>query len=149
MANIQPSGWSDDGHANNNDDKGDAPLQYDDDAWQNDGWSSNNLDQGSSYASTEVQNGKSTPVWPFLVAALVAGVIGAMFVVSRRKRRLDQEEHPLDGAVKKRQRLFAGMSKKKGALVEDFDNEEETRPNFIEISERKESYKSPQCDDSI
>lgn len=151
MANIQPDNyWDDDGHTDDNA----ANVEYDDDAWANDGWTSNNLDQGSSYASTEVQNGKPTPVWPFLVAALVAGCVGAMFVVSRRKRRIEMDQHPLDGAVKKRQRLFSGLSKKQNSLAaNDFENDD--KPSFIEISEsgvgssKRSMYKSPQCDDSI
>ena len=127
MANIQLHGWGDDGY---------------------DGWKSNNLDQGSSYASNGVQNGGNTPIWPFLVAAFVAGAIGAMLVVARHKRRKQRIEHPLDGAVKKRQRLFSGLSKKQGALNEDFDDEDD-KPKFIEVSERKNSYKSPKCDDSL
>ncbi|KAL3783437.1 hypothetical protein ACHAWO_011919 [Cyclotella atomus] len=155
MANINPADyWSDDGHGGNDDAAATddaANVQGDDDKWANDGWTSNNLDQGSSYASTEVQNGKSTPVWPFLLAALVAGCIGAAIVVTRRKRRAEMSEHPLDGAVKKRQRLFNGFNKKNGLAAEDFENED--KPNFIEISEsgagRKSLYKSPDCDDSI
>ena len=145
MANINPDGWGDDGH---NDD-GKAGWG-DDDGWYDDGWTSSNLDQGS-YATGTDMNGKTTPIWPFLVAALVAGVIGAIFVVSRRKRRIQESGHPLDGAVKKRQRLFAGMNtrnRKQGALNEDFDNEDE-KPNFIEISDTRRSYRSPQCDDSF
>ena len=147
MANISPGGWGDDGYSTDNN-YDDASVEYDDDGWNNDGWTSSNLDQGSSYASTEIQ-GNKTPVWPFLLTAFVAGVIGAMFVVARRKRREERSEHPLDGAVKKRQRLFTGLSRNKKGLGEDFDCEEE-RPNFIEISDvQRKSYKSPHCDDSI
>lgn len=137
--------WGDDGYS--------ADDTYDDDQWNNDGWTSNNLDQGSSYASSEIQT-ERTAVWPFLLTAFVAGVIGAMFVVARRKRREERSEHPLDGAVKKRQRLFAGMSRnsRKVPLGEDFDCEDDmnNRPKFIEISESpRKSYQSPSCEDSL
>lgn len=148
MSNIA-NGWNGDGH-----DDSTQPVQ--DDAtsstsgWGADGWSASNLDaNGAAYASKEVENSGGMPVWPFVVGALVAGVVGAMFVVSRRKRREEQNDHPLDGAIKKRQRLFSGFSRKKqGALNEDFDNEDD-QPNFIEISEAKKKYKSPKTDDSL
>ncbi|KAL7489911.1 hypothetical protein ACHAW6_015650 [Cyclotella cf. meneghiniana] len=133
--------WNGDGHD-------DSTQAVQDDAtssgWGADGWSSSNLGaNGAAYASKEVENSGTVPVWPFVVGALVAGVVGAMFVVSRRKRRDDQSEHPLDGAIKKRQRLFSGFSRKKeGALNEDFENED-GQPNFIEISEAKKKYKNP------
>jgi hypothetical protein len=63
----------------------------------------------------------------------------------QRKRR-EEDSHPLDGSIKKRQKLFSGFSRnKKGALNEDFDNEE-GKPNFIEIGEhnkRTNSYAAP------
>jgi len=118
--------------------------------WGADGWSSSNLNtNGAAYASKEVENAGGLPIWPFVVGALVAGVMGAIFVVSRRKRREEHNDHPLDGAIKKRQRLFAGFSRKKqGALNEDFDNED-GEPNFIEISEAKKMYKNPKTNESL
>ena len=120
---IAHGGWSDDGH----DDAGDdvEPVEYDD-GWSDDGWTS------AAYASQEVQNEKSTPVWPFLLAGLVACVVGVMFVVSRRKRRSEAQESGSvsDGAAAKRKRVFNFGKKKQGALNEDFDNED----NYVEMS---------------
>jgi hypothetical protein len=120
------NGWQDDGHAATDD--ATAAVEYDD-GWSDDGWTSN---ASASYASKGIQNSASTPVWPFLVAALVAGVVGVMFVVSRRKRRSDAEES-LNGTAatsSKRKRLFNFGRKKKGSLGEDFDNED----NYVEMS---------------
>jgi hypothetical protein len=122
---MSNGGWSDDGHTDDGTD--DAPIQYDDDAWQNDGYASNNL-QGS-YATKAVQNDASTPVWPFLLAALVAGVVGVAFVVLRRKKR-QSEADDSSVASTKRRRLFNFGRKKQGALNEDFDNES----NYVEMS---------------
>lgn len=146
--NIGGNGWKDDGYSVTDDATDDNSATDDaqnvvDDQWGSDGWSASNLDSGNSFASKS--GNKSTPVWPFIVGALVAGVIGAAFIVSRRKRR-EEDSHPLDGSIKKRQKLFSGFSRnKKGALNEDFDNEE-GKPNFIEIGEhnkRTNSYAAP------
>ena len=142
MQNVDlESLWNGDGYATTSSSAAPAPINYDDDTWGTDGWVGNNLN--SSYATKGVNNAGGVPIWPFIVGALVAGVVGAAFVVSRRKRRVEQDEHPLDGAVKKRQRLFSGFSrKKKGALNEDFDNEDDA-PQFVEISDAKNKYRSP------
>ncbi|KAL3783443.1 hypothetical protein ACHAWO_011925 [Cyclotella atomus] len=128
VANVQPNGWSDDGHAATDD----AAVVYDD-AWSDDGWTANAAaTNNASYATSAVQNSSSTPVWPFLVAALVAGVVGVMFVVSRRKRRSDAEESLNETATttKSRKRLFNFGRKKKGSINDDFDNED----NYVEMS---------------
>lgn len=84
--NIGGNGWKDDGYSVTDDATDDNSATDDaqnvvDDQWGSDGWSASNLDSGNSFASKS--GNKSTPVWPFIVGALVAGVIGAAFIVSR------------------------------------------------------------------
>ena len=73
-------GWSADGHDSNY--SGDVDYTNEDGStWSDDGWNSSNLDNGNANGSTFEVNAQS--IVPFLVGALVAGVIGAAFVVSR------------------------------------------------------------------
>ena len=75
-------GWSADGHDGSNY-SGDVDYTNGDGSttWSDDAWNSSNLDNGNANGSTFEVNAQS--IVPFLVGALVAGVIGAAFVVSR------------------------------------------------------------------
>lgn len=73
-------GWNADGHDSNY--SGDVDYTNEDGStWSDDGWNSSNLDNGNANGSTFEVNAQS--IVPFLIGALVAGVIGAAFVVSR------------------------------------------------------------------
>ena len=77
--------WGDDGY-------GTYPIQDDyklsDDGWNGNsgdgsgGWEESKLDNRQGMADTQAKN-ETVPAWPFLVGAVVAGVIGAVFIASR------------------------------------------------------------------
>ncbi len=46
--------------------------------WGSDGWAENNLNEARMDGGN-----KSVPIWPFVVGAMVAGLVGAAFVVTR------------------------------------------------------------------
>eukprot|EP00804_Cyclotella_cryptica_P003381 CCRYP_021188-RA/>CCRYP_021188-RA protein AED:0.10 eAED:0.10 QI:213/1/1/1/1/1/2/412/218 len=101
------------------------------DGWSDDAWGSDG--HTTAYASRQAQSGSGMSVWPFAIGALVASVIGAAFVIIRRKQRAQ-----LGGSNNAFSSFFSW--KKQGALNDDFHNDE---PNFIEISDAKNKYKSP------
>jgi len=101
------------------------PIEYDD-GWSDDGWT-------NSYSYKGGQDSGSIPIWPFSVAALVAGVIGVALVVSRRKKRAEMIEHDAvtSSTTSWRKRLFSGFNRKKqGTLNADFDNDD----NYVKMS---------------
>jgi len=138
--------WDDDGYDDATDDNT-APIV--DDAWQNDGYNDDGTDvvvngwaadgwEESNLNGARMDGGNnSVPIWPFVVGAMVAGLVGAAFVVTRRKRRVEVDNHPLEGSVKKRMGVFGVFSGTKSS------NKEVGKPSFIEINERKQSYKAP------
>lgn len=65
---IEESGWGDDGH-----DGGSSSY----------GWNENNLDSGSGNSAGASPRNAAMNVVPFIAAALVAGMFGAAFVVTR------------------------------------------------------------------
>lgn len=73
------SNWDNDGYSS---DGTTSYGSYNDDKWTDDGWNSNNLDNGGSAAGTTFI-GTAKSIAPFLIGALVAGFIGAAFVVMR------------------------------------------------------------------
>lgn len=87
-----------------------------------DGWKSNNLETGGS---------SNTTVWPFVVAAMVAGLVGTAFIVKRKNREEGQETQPIEESLKKRMKLF--QKKKRGLLNDDVVVDHES-PQLIEIS---------------
>jgi len=99
---------------------------WSDDAWGTDGYT-------TAYASRQAQSGSGMSILPFAIGGLVACLIGVAFVIIRRKNRAD-----LGGSNNTMSSFFS--RKKQGALNEDFDKDE---PNFIEISDTKNKYKSP------
>ena len=72
---VTDDAWKNDGYVPEEDD---TPENIVDDAWTADGWEQSNL-SGASLAS----GNRSTPIWPFVLGAMVAGVMGAAFVVAR------------------------------------------------------------------
>jgi len=120
-------------YSNGGDDDGSAYVSGGD-QWQADGWEQNNLGNrdGASGAGLSAGN-----IAPFVIGALIAGVMGAAFVVTRKRRQEQEDAHPLEGSLKKRMKLFSGgvfRRKKKGMLDDDVEEGGGGTPAFVEIS---------------
>lgn len=109
-----------------------------DDAWSADGygddqWQESELGRGSGAGGN---NSAATNIGPFLLGALAAGIIGAALMVTRKRRQEQEENHPLEGSLKKRMKLFNGgvFRKKKGPTLNGEIAGAESAPAFIEIS---------------
>lgn len=134
--------WVGDGHDDNysgsvdysdGDDDGSTYITADD-QWTADGWTENNL--GTNKSGNAAEGGDKVDPAPFILGALVAGVIGAAFVVTRKRRQDQDDAHPLEGSLKKRMRLFSGgvlSRKKRPILNDDVEEANGNTPAFIEI----------------
>ena len=62
----------------------DGAGSFADDQWNADGWESSNLDNGGTMTGgVKVGSSETMNIWPFIVGALVATVVGTAFVASR------------------------------------------------------------------
>ena len=71
------------GNNNNGDSSSSSSSSGNGDEWNADGWESSNLGNGSSNGAGSSMGLKADSIIPFIVGALVAGVIGAAIVVAR------------------------------------------------------------------
>lgn len=116
-----------------------ADVSYDDKYdWNGDGhdndWTQSELGNGDNYQGTGSSAGAAVNVGIFLVGAAVAAVVGAALMATRKRRQEDEENHPLEGSLKKRMKLFSGgVFRKKGPALNG-DVAEDGAPAFIEIS---------------
>lgn len=89
--------------------------------------------------SGSIESGSSAKsIGTFIFVALAAGVAGAAFMVSRKNRDEEEHNHPLEGSLKKRMKLFTGGVFRKprvgGSLNIPGDDGNGNTPAFIEIA---------------
>ena len=81
---VGDDAWNNDGYTDNNvpatDDAAEVVV---DDAWTADGWAADGWEESNLSGASLARGNISTPIWPFVLGALVAGVVGAAFVVTR------------------------------------------------------------------
>ena len=119
-------GGSDDGNS------GDDAYGGSDDEARNSYLSNNNGNGGNA---VQINSGKSMPVWPFLAAALVVGVVAAALIANRRKQ-ARRGNHALNGSIKRRMELFSGgLPRKEKPAAESslYENDYENEPSYVEM----------------
>eukprot|EP00569_Conticribra_weissflogii_P008192 CAMPEP_0171339322 /NCGR_PEP_ID=MMETSP0878-20121228/7879_1 /TAXON_ID=67004 /ORGANISM="Thalassiosira weissflogii, Strain CCMP1336" /LENGTH=338 /DNA_ID=CAMNT_0011841229 /DNA_START=132 /DNA_END=1148 /DNA_ORIENTATION=- len=130
---VDDEGWGDDGYKYDDGNISADGHGYDyDDGEQYDGWEESALGNGQT---VEIET-ETVKIWPFLVGALVAGVLGAAFVATRRKRDAEGEDHPLDGIISKKMRTFGVFGRH---VQPSLDLNDEDKPAFVEINEIKKN----------
>jgi len=98
-------------------------------------WESSNLDNGAG-SSVSIGGGSSAKsIGAFIFVAMAAGLAGAAFMVSRKNREEEENNHPLEGSLRKRMKLFTGgvlrQPRMGGSLnIPGVDD----NPSFIEIA---------------
>ena len=87
----------------------------------------------NSYQSanaSQIAGGKSLPVWPFLAAALIVGVIAAVLMANKRKQ--DRRgNHALNEFIKR------GLPRREKPAAESslYENDYENESSFVEMKD--------------
>lgn len=83
----------------------------------------NEYNEGSGYAN-QINGKKNLNVWPFLIAALVVGIVAAALMTKKRKQTANGYRDTLAKSVKRRMQYFQGGSSASVSLSQNgYDNE--------------------------
>lgn len=131
------SGGSDDSVAQDDGDGSYSGWGDDDVATTGDDWNTVQDDENDLQEVTNnLSNETGSTVWGFIVAAILAGMVGVAFFVFKRDKDEDGLDHPLDGAVSKRIKLFTGVFNHDKSTLE---SNASPKPTVLEISEIEKS----------
>jgi hypothetical protein len=83
----------------------------------------NEYNEGSGYAN-QINGEKNLNIWPFLIAALVVGIVAAALMTKKRKQTANGYRDTLAKSVKRRMQYFQGGSSASVSLSQNgYDNE--------------------------
>jgi hypothetical protein len=87
----------------------------------------------------------------YLVVLCLTFIVSSPNLILQKRREQQEDNHPLEGSLKKRMKLFSGgvfQRKKNGALADDIEAGNDT-PAFIEISSVRSGMSNGQAGRSV